>query len=459
MEMNRATRWNLRLQSASTGLILAGLLILAAYASQRYQLRWDWTVGNRHTLAEQSAKAVRGFSKGLTVTAYVQERGDQRTQIESLLEKYRVLNPDLDVRFVDPDLDPAAARRADVAIYGTLVFRSGKKSEKITETSEEAVTNALIRLAKGSAKTVRILQGHGEHPLAGDGGAAGPGGAKGGDPRAYSQAVTLLKGEGYQVESLMLAEVEAVPPETAALILAGPRKPLLPIEVERLQAWFGKGGRLLVMSDPGTETGVDKLLKTHGVTLEAGLVIDPVARLFRSSPTTPLISQYDKNHPITRGLSAASFFPEARGLKLEPAASGSKQTRTQLLLGAERGWLEKGPIDSGSVDFDAETDVKGPILLGVAVQEEANRLLILGDSDFAGDAYISLSGNTDLFLNMVRWLAEDEDFIAIKPKEIQDSGLTLTQGQGIVLFWTLVVAIPLVLLVAGLLIWRSRKRR
>ena len=477
MKMDRTTRINLRLQSSSTGMILAALLALMAYASHRYPVRWDWTMTHRHTLAEQSIKAIQAFPKEISATAYVQEQGDQRAQLTELLEKYRTENQELRIHLIDPDLNPAAARQADVTTYGTIVLRSGEKMEKVTETTEESVTNALIRLSKGGSKTIGFITGHGEHSLLDQAKSRhepdNPDninektGSASRERLAYSDAATLLKGEGYQITTLHLAAVEKVPAETSVVILAGPRTPLLPIEVERLQQWLDGNGRMLLMNDPNTNTGLETLLKSYGVTLLEGTVIDPVARLFGGGLTTPLVNQYDKNHPITRGLQAPSFFPEARGLNVENVATEdpTQQHKTQqativrLLSGAERGWLKIGAFDENSIDFNAATDQQGPILLGATIQKDKQRLVVLGDSDFAADAYIGFSGNADLFLNMVRWLAEDENFIAIKPKEVQDSGLVLSQESGILLFLVLVFGIPIMLLVTGFSIWRKRKLR
>lgn len=464
MKMNRATRTQMSLQSSSTGFILLLMLVLLAYASHRYPLRWDWTATHRHSLAEQSINAIKAFPKGISATAYVQEQGEQRTLLTNLLEKYRVANPELTIRFVDPDLDPAAARQADVAMYGTVVLRSGEKTEKVTETTEESVTNALVRLAKGTTKTVRFVSGHGEHVLADHAQPRSAMAGRAGQERlSYVKVAALLKGEGYQVAAINLAEVETIPPETVAIVLAGPRTPLLPVELERLQLWWEAGGRILLMSDPNTTTGLEELLRSYGITLLEGVVIDPVARLFGGGMTTPLVNQYDADHPITNGLQAASFFPEARGLALEePSADPAKPsaaTTVRLLSGAKRGWLKTGSLEASTVEFNAGTDKKGPILLGVTVQKDKKRLVVVGDSDFVADAYVGFSGNTDLFLNMVRWLVEDENFIAIKPKEVLDSGLVLSQGSGTLLFLGLVFGIPLLLLVTGFTIWRGRKLR
>ncbi|MBF0613691.1 MAG: GldG family protein [Magnetococcales bacterium] len=452
MKMDRATRLNLRSQNFVLGVILTVLLALAAYASHRYPVRWDWTRGGLHTLAEQSLKAVKSFPDGVTMTAYIQERGDRRQQIQDLLEKYQVANPGVTLRYVDPDLDPAAARQAEVAVYGTVILRAGEKTEKITEATEEAVTNGLIRLAKGSTKTIRFISGHGEHPLDATGDASGK------DRFAYVQAKALLKGEGYQVESLNLAEQDKVPDNTSVLILAGPRKPLLEIETQRLTQWMETGGRLLVMVGPGSKAGIDGLLKSHGITVLKGVTLDPTAQMIGGSAATPLISRYPSDHAITKGMSAATIFPDTGGLELDPSPDGKEQ-RMALLEGAARGWLETGALTSGSVEFNPDQDRKGPILIGTAIQADKKRLVVMANSNFAADAYVGALGNADLFLNITRWLAEDEDFIAIKPKEIQDSGLNLPAGSAMLLFWGLVVIIPVALLAMGGAIWYQRRRR
>ena len=37
------------------------------------------------------------------------------------------------------------------------------------------------------------------------------------------------------------------------------------------------------------------------------------------------------------------------------------------------------------------------------------RIVLLGDSDFAGNEFVNLSGNRDFFLNTLSWLAEEEN--------------------------------------------------
>ncbi|MBF0311028.1 MAG: GldG family protein [Magnetococcales bacterium] len=446
MKMTSRIRFQFRAQLATTGLLAGIILALLAYASNRFAVRWDLTAAGLHTLSEQSVKAIAAFPEGLRAVVYVLEKGEMKPVIQDMLEKYRYHNPKLEFRFVDPDIDLAQAKADEITMDGTILLRHGNRREKLTEITEEALTNALIRLSKGESKSIRFLTGHGEHPFAQQ------------ERQGYGTVGKLLKGEGYQLDLLNLATEEQVPDGTNLVVVAGPRSPLFPIEVERLSKWLEKGGGLLVLHDPGNKSGLEEFFQLKGLRFQDGLVIDLNARVVGGQVNTPLATDYDKSHPITKDMNMVAILPEARGLTLDREKSLPGVEWTPLFFGAARGWLETGDIRSGSVEFNEGVDPKGPILLGAALKQDKSRIVVAGDSDFAADSYIDFSGNSTLFLNMVRWLAADESFIAIKPKAAQDGQLVLTQTGGFLLSWGLIVLLPLALFGTGWWVWFKRRR-
>ncbi|NLI32501.1 MAG: hypothetical protein GX422_06925 [Deltaproteobacteria bacterium] len=86
-------------------------------------------------------------------------------------------------------------------------------------------------------------------------------------------------------------------------------------------------------------------------------------------------------------------------------------------------------------------------------------LLVAGDSDFISNANFGLSGNGDLFLNMVNFLAEEETLITIEPRDKAGKPLLLSQGQARAMFWMVLVLVPLLVLVAGFAVYRVRRRQ
>jgi ABC-type uncharacterized transport system involved in gliding motility auxiliary subunit len=85
------------------------------------------------------------------------------------------------------------------------------------------------------------------------------------------------------------------------------------------------------------------------------------------------------------------------------------------------------------------------------------RIVTFGDSDFSRNQFLSLSGNRDLFLNTINWLAKEENLITIRPKEPEESRISLTRRQGINLFFISVLVYPLALLVIGITVWYRRR--
>jgi ABC-type uncharacterized transport system involved in gliding motility auxiliary subunit len=84
--------------------------------------------------------------------------------------------------------------------------------------------------------------------------------------------------------------------------------------------------------------------------------------------------------------------------------------------------------------------------------------VVFGDSEFANNTYFALQGNGDLFLNTVSWLAEEEDLIAIRPRQGGGSGpVILTAAQAPLIFWIPVVALPLAVFASGMVVFLRRR--
>jgi ABC-type uncharacterized transport system involved in gliding motility auxiliary subunit len=60
-------------------------------------------------------------------------------------------------------------------------------------------------------------------------------------------------------------------------------------------------------------------------------------------------------------------------------------------------------------------------------------------------------------MNTVNWLAQQENLIAIRPKEPADRRLTLTANHVTGLFWMSLVLIPAAVLGAGVFSWWRRR--
>jgi ABC-type uncharacterized transport system involved in gliding motility auxiliary subunit len=85
------------------------------------------------------------------------------------------------------------------------------------------------------------------------------------------------------------------------------------------------------------------------------------------------------------------------------------------------------------------------------------RLVVVGDSDFANNRNFSDMGNGNLFLNCLAWLAQDEDLIAVRPKDPDRRHLSLTKAEVGVLNLVALGLVPGLVALTGILVgWRRR---
>jgi hypothetical protein len=156
-----------------------------------------------------------------------------------------------------------------------------------------------------------------------------------------------------------------------------------------------------------------------------------------------------------------TFFPLVRSVS--PAAPPANGITVETLLSTnERSWGETN-VKSGEAAFDEKTDLKGPVSLAVVAtkdlgENKKSRLIVFGDSDFASNSYFGQQGNGNLFMNSVTWLAQDENFITIRPKNPEDRRLTMTEAQGRLVSYVAVLLLPASILIAGVSVWMKRRR-
>jgi len=472
------SRRSARLGLGSGAAILAvlALVVFLGALSGRHHLRWDLSQGRQHTLAAQTIKVLQGLRAPVKAYAFFRETQAGRREAGDELAKYAYASRNFTYQFVDPDREPGMAKRFDVRAYGTVVLVAGKKEERVSLPEEQALTNALIRLTRKGSKTVYFLSGHGEPSLDGAG------------KEDLSQFKKAIEQNNYKVKSLLLATSKQVPPDASLVIIAGPRKPLLGQEKERLAAYLNQGGGLLVLLNPDRDAGLKDWLAQRGVVLAEDLVLDNAATLANMSPLVPVAVQYGF-HEITQPLEGVfCFFPEARSVSLQ-AKLPQGLTGIELVKTSSASWAtdykafikkyeelavrEKQTGQQQTIELKpGPQDKRGPLSLGVVVTltgpaakgapadkpPARGRLVVYGDTEFANNSFLDLMGNRDLALNSVSWLAEEEDLVSIRARQRTNQPLMLQPTQAALAFWLPVVVWPLALAVLGTIVVIRRRR-
>lgn len=474
--------------AASTVLVVLGILVAVNYLASRRNIRWDLTAAGQYSLSEQTKQILRKLEAPLHMRVF--DRPTEFDRFRERLNEYEYVSDKVSVEYIDVDREPARARQYEVTTYGTVVMEYQGRTERVTSSEEQQLTNGLIKLITGEERTVYLIQGHGEKDPTGT------------ERDSYNRVAADLRSENFKVETLVLAQEGSVPDNATLVILAGPKTDLLPPEVDALRRYLNRGGKLLALIDPVEKggqplTNISALLKEWGFELGNDVVVDAsgMGQLLGTDASVPVAARYP-SHPIVENFRLLTAYPLARSVQAATGVEG--RAARPFVESSPNSWGETNLtalFESGQVENDPARDLQGPVPLAAAIAVDApeppagsaqadagtkgdsdtttgngesdgnddeprkpeTRIVVFGDSDFAADFALGIQGNRDMFLNAVSWLAHQEDLISIRPRDPEDRRLTMTASQQLAIRWFALAIVPLAIFGAGVYTWSRRR--
>ena len=464
---------------ATSGVALAlGILVAANYILSRQNTRWDLTAAQQYSLSDQTRRVLEELDSPISVLVFAREA--EFPGYRDRLGEYSYISSQVNVEYIDIDRSPVRARQYEVQAYGTIVFEYEGRIERTTSNSEQELTNALIKAVEGEERAVYFVQGHGERDPDGD------------DRDGYRAVRDALGRDNFRVETVVLAQTGEVPADATVLVVAGPSTDLFPAEADLLRDYLAGGGKLLLMLDPPDtdedppQPNLTALAGEWGIEVGSDVVVDAsgVGQLLGTDASVPVAASYPP-HAITENFNLLTAFPLARSVR--PVAGGVAGRIGEVVIetGA-RSWAEAdlSQLATGEVTLDEDAgDVPGPVPIATVVSQTIDapepategedaaadedaetddpplqaRLAVFGDSDFASNSAVGIQGNQDLALNTINWLAQQENLIAIRPREPEDRRITLTADQQARVYWLSLVLLPGFIAGAGVYTWWGRR--
>jgi ABC-type uncharacterized transport system involved in gliding motility auxiliary subunit len=452
-------------------LIVAGILIAINYIGKRQNKRWDLTAAKQFSLSDQSRNVLEKLDAPLEILAF-----DRETQFQTYrdrLQGYAYASNQVKTDYIDPEKKPLAAQQNGVQQLGTIVFKYKDRTERITSSTEQDITNGVIKIVSGQQRKVYFTAGHGEKDTASA------------ERDGYNSIAGALGGENYAVDKVVLAQTGSVPEDATIVVVAGPKNDFFPQEIDALKAYLGKSGKLLLMLDPVARAdapdlpNLQALAHEWGIDVGSNIVVDAsgMGRLLGTDASVPVAASYPA-HPIVERFSVITAYPMARSV--DPVSGGvNGRTAQAFVESSPRSWGEtdiKGLLTSGEVALDEGEDKPGPVALAAAVSSPSTeapaagapaaapdapkpetRVVVFGDSDFPSNGVLGIQGNRDLFMNALGWLSQQENLISIRPKEADDRRLTMTATQQSNIAWMSLLIVPAVIFGTGVLGWWRRR--
>lgn len=156
--------------------------------------------------------------------------------------------------------------------------------------------------------------------------------------------------------------------------------------------------------------------------------------------------------PLARSVTKAEKPPDgvAETMLVETSPDGWGETNLRQLEGG----IKKEPGDT-----------PGPVSLAIAVgpadEKKADvkvpRLVLVGNSRFAGNASLANGANGIFFANIVHWLAGTEKQIGIAPKTPEQASVSLSDSQVRRISIASILGLPGLAVLLGVWVWFKRR--
>lgn len=439
-------------------LFAIGLLIAAGavgYLTTRHDHVSDWTFGGRASLSPESRAVLATLHGPVEIVSYANPQGDLRHTVAGFVERYSRAKPDLTLRFVDPQQDPAAMRELGITVDGALILHYQGREQRLDELSERSLTNALERLARGGERIVAFVSGDGERKPDDKGNAD------------LGMFMAQMEGRGMRAVPLNFAQVTAVPQHTDLVVLASPELALPDGAVKALTDYVSNGGNLLWLSEPtNDDLHLSPLADALGIRVLPGVLVDGQgAALGLKDPRMLALGDYPQ-HAITRGFQLTTLFPQVSALAM---AARTDWKVAPFLRSSAQSWTEFKPIDNAqasTIQYDASAgELKGPLDFGFALSrlspspdKAEQRVVVIGDGDFLSNTFLGNGGNRALGERIFDWLLGDDALVNLPPRGAPDRVLQITQAQLSVVTLGFLAVLPLLLLlIGGFIVWRRRR--
>jgi gliding motility-associatede transport system auxiliary component len=155
-----------------------------------------------------------------------------------------------------------------------------------------------------------------------------------------------------------------------------------------------------------------------------------------------------------------------KGVQASPLAQTSRQSwgetdKTVFQTGkATPDPSEKtGPLSVAVVaTLDVPGEPKADAGEGAKKPAPKARIVVVGTADFADNQFLGAQGNRDFFLNVVSWLAEEEDLISIRAKDPKQNPVVLTSAQSNLVLGLPLLVLPGAVLICGIAVVMQRRR-
>jgi ABC-type uncharacterized transport system len=480
---------------AQIAIVAAIVLMINFIGFNRYN-RWDISRYNKYALSELTKRFLKSLKKEVKIYVFFSPSSrsagaELYGDVQNLLKEYEAAGRrKIQVEIVDPYRNLTRARELQVKYnFGSeenlliLDYQDRKKILRVADMAEygppgmfsdipqikafngeQLITSALIQLVEGAGARIGYVTGQGEPDI-----------KEGERPARFAD---FIRRQNIKLEPLILANLEKIPTEYAAIILVGPKYDLGDRDLTLLRNYWNEQGRMLISLDPKVKTPkLDQFLSEFGVRADQDLIVSQFKTgIEEQSVTLDVYAQFLPETQFLRPLSQATgFFPGGtRSLSIDDSKTMQNGvTATKMLTPAVMSYWGDKDDNLNTQNMPAYVqgvDLPPPLHFGVALERgsirdtrvqlrSSSRMIVVGNADFLRNEALGQSApDVDFILLSVNWLADRDQLLAIAPKAPGTFMLNLSNAQMNQIVLLTVAGVPILMALLGCAVWIVRRR-
>jgi len=431
--------------------------------------QFDFTSNRLYSICDATKNVVETINEPITIYVYAPEN-EKDEVVDKILKKYTDLSSSITVEYIDPNKSPKfyenytsslisnnslifeGVGRTKVVDYNDLYIddyvtnEDGSYDTVTYYDIEGQITSALNFLKNGVSAKIYNLTGHDEMTL-------------------DSTYLDTVKKQNYTIEDISLVG-EELPEDCELLIINSPQQDIAKEDADKIIEYAKNGGQLLIVTpyvDMVDMTNFNSIMSYYGVTSDIGLVIDEVR--YADSPyiLIPNVIQDD----VTNGIAGIKplIAPYAKALHYD--AEDTSCSYSEWLVSSDSSYKINAYIETISdITFTVGQDEYGQFTLGLTATKSnengSSSAYFVGSSVLFTELADQRTANASLtvFTNIINKSVDAEIASVVVPvKSMTSERFIISNIAGIVIFLVLFLVVPVLLLIAGFVVWAKRRKK
>lgn len=474
--------------------IVIVLVMLINYVFGVAENNFAWSVdlsyNKKFSISDQTREVVEGLDQEVKIYTLLQENSNSSlsNMLNEMLNRYKAMGH-ITVQNLDIIANPTAAARfqkdnvqlnpnsiivsnADESKFRIISnselydidynydYRTGKPSyTKYDFIGERAVTSAILYVTSEDTPVVYILQGHGEAPY-----------------DKMGHITEALTAQNYEPRKLELSDSSITLAAGDVVMVVAPTKDLSDSEYETLKTFLENGGRMFYASQYGVANSLpnfEAMLAIYGLEFDKGLMVEDVnasGRYYRQQlmlmPEIKLTNEEGEQLSVTKGFNADSYIvlPECQAVRT-PEMKQSGIIYTDVLSSSDKAYIKSNVTENTTIDKQPD-DESGKFNIAVAMdkpdydnEENSTRIFAVGNAFFlASEGNFTAYDNSKLLISPMEWLVNRNTSVYVPGKSMGSYTMSIPDNTTYqIVTVTVIVVLPVIVLLAGFIVWRRRR--